>query len=63
MLRQVVNIFTAVPLKVKVTLSIIIRRLQNCPEMKKGEENKNQKAVRDTGWVLKTVNMATMREF
>jgi len=39
--------------------------LKICLKLKKnGQKNKNQKAVRDTGWwELKTINMATVREF
>jgi hypothetical protein len=63
MLRQVVYIVTTVPLNVKLTLSVMIKRRENCPEIKNGQENKNQEAVRDIRWVLETINMATVREF
>jgi hypothetical protein len=65
MLRHVVHIVITVPLKVKLTLSVIIKRLKKWPDIKKsGQKNKNQKAVRDIGWgVLNTINMATVREF
>jgi hypothetical protein len=51
------------PLKAKLTLSVRTKRLKNWPEMKNGQINKNQAAIRDTGWVIKTINMATVREF
>ena len=54
MLRQVVHIVTTVPLKVKLTLSAVIKRLKHWPGMKKkGQKNKNRKAVTYTLGVIK----------
>jgi plasmid rolling circle replication initiator protein Rep len=59
----VAHTVTAVPLKSTLTLSVTIKRLKNFTEMKNGEKNKNQEAVRDIGRVLQAIKMATVREF